>query len=445
MRLMRFLVACGVLAAVAVPAAAQVSADALAKLEAKHKANPTSVATSRALGIAYFGSKRYADAYAVLEPARQQDQKDGIIALYAGMSAEEQGHLAVAKDAYATYLRVGRTKSARDAVSKRLAAIQRTELSESAKALVAQERQLASQVAPSKTVAVMPLSCACSDDLKPLGRGVADLMITDLTKARDLTLLERDRVQALLDEIARGQSGQVDQATAARGGHLLQAGSIVTGTITATPQNITLQAPIVQVATSQYAGTSPPVPGTLNQLFDLEKTLVLQVMGNLGVPITNQIRAALDQHPTKNVQAFLAYSRGLQAMDAGRLDEAANFFDNAHSIDPSFGAALQRANDARSARQGASVTTAQIQTAVKSGSEGQVVNAAEHGTVTTGSTQALGNTLSNALAEVNPSTTDVAGRGSQNGTGTRDAASQTTGQDQTTTRTGTVTIVIKRP
>ena len=52
----------------------------------------------------------------------------------------------------------------------------------------------------------------------------ADLIVTDLGRVSRLTIVERDRVQALLDEIQRSGTGQGDSATALRSGNRFKAG-----------------------------------------------------------------------------------------------------------------------------------------------------------------------------------------------------------------------------
>ena len=59
----------------------------------------------------------------------------------------------------------------------------------------------------------------------PLERGLADLLITDLSRSAQLTVVERDRMQALADEIQLSQSDRVDAATSVRAGKLIQAGT----------------------------------------------------------------------------------------------------------------------------------------------------------------------------------------------------------------------------
>lgn len=65
-----------------------------------------------------------------------------------------------------------------------------------------------------------------------LGRAGADELTTQLVKSGRFTVVERDRLQAVLAEQQLGQSGAVDASTAAKIGQLLGVQGIVTGSIT---------------------------------------------------------------------------------------------------------------------------------------------------------------------------------------------------------------------
>jgi tetratricopeptide (TPR) repeat protein len=442
MRLGKILLTVAALTLTAGPVLAQVSPRALASAEKRRDKNPRSADAQRQVGVAYYKLGRIPEARTALAAATSLNPRDGVSALYLGLVAEKEGDLAGAKASYTRYLAVGRTKSAREAVSQRLAVVSRLELAEAAKAAVQREQQLGATAGPRTTIAVMPFRFSGTDaSLQPLERGLADLMISDFAKVGALTVLERERVQALMDEMRLSESGRVEAASAVRSGRMLQAGSVVQGSINQTgASGLQVDASIVSVATSQ-ASAGGSESNTLDRLFDLEKALVLEVIRSLGVQPTATELAAIEQRPTRNVQAFLAYSRGLQASDAGRLDEAQSFFDNARSIDPNFGAALSRSQEVRAAQSGTQVTSASIETSLRGSAEGATVSAAERGSV--GGSDALGSTLTQALADVNPSGADVLITTTR--AATRDAATQTTGQDQPTTRTGTLTIIIRRP
>ena len=119
MRFVRTVLALTLLAAVAPPLAVPLAAqggEAIAKLESARDRRPQNVAALRALGVAYFKAKRYADARTVLDQARRLDQRDGVSALYAGLSSEALGDLTHAKAAYNAYLIVGRTRKVKNEI-----------------------------------------------------------------------------------------------------------------------------------------------------------------------------------------------------------------------------------------------------------------------------------------------------------------------------------------
>ncbi len=426
------------LVALSAPLGGQQS-DQLTKLQREHAANPGSVAANRALGLWYYKNGRFAEARVPLEEARTLDPKDGVSALYAGLAAEQVKDFTAAKSAYNAYLAVGKTRSVRNDIRGRLIAITREELKAQAKAAVANEAVIAQQPGSPRIVAVLPLRFSGPDvaNLGPLERGLADLLITDLSKSKSLTVVERDRMQAITDEINLSKTNQVDAATTVRAGKLIQAGRIVQGAINQVgPNGLAITSSVINTTDASQAGTEAQQNGNLDQLFTIEKQLVFQIFDRLGVTLTPAERQLVDQRPTSSVQAFLAYSRGLMAEDEGRIDEAARYFDNARSIDPGFGAALQRAQNAAAA-QGASFQ--RTESAIRNSSEGAAL------TVGTGG---LSNTLNTVVGDVNPTTTNsVAGTNTTTAPPPqqRDAASEKTGTDQPAPKTGQVTIILKKP
>jgi TolB-like protein len=309
---------------------------------------------------------------------------------------------------------------------------------------VANEARIAQVAGSPTTVAVLPFTINSTDaNLQPLQVGLADLVISDLAKPKKLTIVERDKIQAISDEIALGKSGSVDQTTAVRAGKLIQAGRIVKGSVLSTDgKNITMSSTTINTQTSQIVGRGSTQTTDLNQLFSDEKKLVFDTFNDLGITLTPAEHQDVDRRPTTSLSAFLAYSRGLMAEDAGRLDEAARFFDNARSIDPGFSAALQRAQSAAAQQQG---TTAKIESSIRNSSEGASTNAAVNGN--TGNAP-LTNTLSTVVGDVNPTTTNTVANSNTTSAApptTRPAAAEATGTDQPAPRTGEVTIVIRKP
>lgn len=65
-----------------------------------------------------------------------------------------------------------------------------------------------------------------------LGSGISDILATELNQTGAFILLERERLEAILNEQALGMSGIVTEKTAPKVGELLGANAIVTGAVT---------------------------------------------------------------------------------------------------------------------------------------------------------------------------------------------------------------------
>jgi len=207
-----------------------------------------------------------------------------------------------------------------------------------ARQALAREAELALQPPQPATVAVLPLVIAGDSSVQPLSRGLAELIITDLAYLRTLRLLERLQIGMLLDELKLGQTERVDPATAARVGRLLRAERMVQGTAT-----IPLRGP-VQLSATVVTGTGvvrpvSQVTGPFATLLDLEKQVVLDLAAQLGLELTQAERERILRQGPKSLAAFLAYSRGLEAMDRGDYGAAARHFRSAAQADRSFQAA----------------------------------------------------------------------------------------------------------
>jgi tetratricopeptide (TPR) repeat protein len=429
------------------------SPDAIATLEQQQRANPASAPVNRALGIAYHQAGRDAEARRALETAQRLDPADGTTLLYLGLAAEAMNDLPAAKRAYASYLQFGRTSRVRSQLQGRLAALARKEIALDAKAAVAQESTLGAQGGSPTTVAVMPLRFSGRDTtLQPLERGFADLLITDLARSPQLTLVERSRMQALLDEISLGERGVTDASTSARAGRLLRAGRVVQGALLQVPATngdlvLRADAAVVDVPTSRIQGTAQGAE-VLDQVFALEKKLVLDLFQQLGVTLTVAQRNEIEQRPTRSLAAFLSYSRGLASEDAGRFDDANRYFNEAVRLDPGFGAAQQKS--AESKNLSAAATPATVEASIKGSAEERVAVAAADGkAVVAGSDAGITGTVASVADGLNTSAAGAAtsGAGTSGRTPTPpgvDKFGQGTNSENGSTA-GRVLITLKRP
>ena len=349
--------------AVRAPVPAPADTSALEARRARYANDPDQLLD---IGAAFYRARNYTRARDVFAAVLALRPGSFRAAVQLGLADEGLGDLGAALDAYRRAQGMKASSQERSDLEQRLVALTRARLSAEARRAVAEERTLAATPPVPNTVAVLPWSYLGTDpELRPLETGLAHLMVTDLSKVSRLTLLERERVQALADELKLAAAGRVEPATAARSGHLLRAARVVQGAIRETGRGtLRLDANVVSTETSQVEATGTAAD-RLAELFTMEKTIVLGLLDRLGIVLSPAERRAIAERPTADLQAFLAFSRGLEAEDRGNFPEAAALFRQAVARDPAFQAARDRA--AQSARIGdaAQMTPARLAAAVE--------------------------------------------------------------------------------
>jgi TolB-like protein len=326
-------------------------------LEARLADGPVVVPVLVRLGLAYRSADRMEDARRTLEQAVAADGADPAAVLYLGLTYEELGRPADARRLYQRYLEVGRSRELVRWIGDRIPALQRQELVLAARDAVVREAELANTPPRPRHVAVFPFIYTGTDpQYQPLSRALAEMLVTDLSQTDRLTVLERLRVQLLLDELELAERGVVDMATAARGGRLLGAEHAVQGRVDATDAQVQMEAAIVRVAEAAQLGTPVAERDALRQLFDVQKRLTLELYRELGVELTPAERERVLRQPTTNLEALLAFGRGIEAEDGGNFAAAAEQFRRAATLDGGFQQAVRRAESAAATAVAAAVT-----------------------------------------------------------------------------------------
>jgi len=321
----------------------------ISTLEADLQRHPNDVSRMVNLGIAYYNAKDYQKAQDVLASALAINKTNYPATVYQGLTYEELGQLAQARASYTSAAALATTSQQKSEITNRMALLTRKELQQAAQQAIAQESQLAQQPPVENSVAVFPFRyVGTNEDLRPLSRGVTHLMITDLSRVSRLKLLERERVQTLVDELKLTDDGRVDATTGARSGRLLRAARVVQGSLQDVPTNnqLKLDADVVNATNAAVVGTGT---GTdkLQQFFDVEKKVVFQLIQSMGITLSPAEQRAISERPTADLQAFLAFSKGLEAEDRGDYRAAEGYFNAAVQRDPNFraAAAQQAANE----------------------------------------------------------------------------------------------------
>ena len=192
------------------------------------------------------------------------------------------------------------------------------------------------------TVAVLYFQNQGNPELEPLKVGLAQMLTTDLVGAGGAKIVERAELQSILDELKLGHSSVVDKDTSAKVGKLLGAEYLLMGSYFSLAGTLRLDTRLVRVETGEVVHATG-ANGSVAEFMDLEQKLAASVRDRLGVLLPGVVkalpavtRAAEGAHP---LDAALALSEGLIALDNHELPRARESFQKALVDDPRMDAA----------------------------------------------------------------------------------------------------------
>lgn len=346
------------------PASRAPSPEQIPELRDQVDRNPGSVDARVRLGAAYREADSLDRAREVLTEARSRDPDHPRAVLFLGLTYEDLEAYSRAQELYREYLRASDDPELGERIERRLAYVERQQLKASMKEALEREEELADRSPPENTVAVFPfLYRGQQERFRPLGRALASFLVTDLSRSDRITVLERMRVQLLLQEMQLSETEYVDPATAARSGRLLGTSRVVQGLLRGGEQQL-------EVETSVLEAAEPPPGGTLDPIFtgqrpaerilDLQAEIAFSVFRSLDVELTPAERERIRDRPTENLRALLAFGRGLLDEDSGNFTAAARHYERAAELDPDFGEARERAQRATNLSAAAAESTDQL-------------------------------------------------------------------------------------
>lgn len=181
------------------------------------------------------------------------------------------------------------------------------------------------------TVAVLYFDYSGTDQqYLALKKGLASMVISDLSEIDRVRFVERDRIQEILDELKLNTSKSIDKKTANKVGKLLGCRYMVMGTVTHFGTMFSIDARVVEVETGLHVGTAKG-RGKADDFMALEGQLVeglTKVLVNKVPPLKNPPKAVkkpLKKKPRPKrlaAKTVLRYSRALDAKDKGDVETA---------------------------------------------------------------------------------------------------------------------------
>ncbi|RJP62410.1 MAG: hypothetical protein C4539_18255 [Ignavibacteriales bacterium] len=195
------------------------------------------------------------------------------------------------------------------------------------------------------------------EKLDPLGKGIAQMLITEVTKQSAFKVVERERLNDLLKEQQLSLSGAVEQSTIQKVGKLLGAQTLLFGSyVNFYGGEMRLDMRIVETETGLTLKAEEET-GDVEDLFDMIKNLSDKVADYYDIELSKDETATLVENEGKlNVEASLSFSKGIALEEQARqllkngdrfnsiklYKDAISMYESALSTTPGFSEAAER-------------------------------------------------------------------------------------------------------
>lgn len=278
----------------------------------------------------------------MLRDAAQSNPDNNAIYYYLGMAEDQAGNELQAVNALSRYVASAPRDARTQALRERLLILRQSLARAEAKSAVQSGAADAAQV---DRLAVLEFDVGDDDPrLAFFSKALNATLITDLAKVPQISVVERTQMQAMMSEVRLGQTGLINAETSIQIGALLQADKIDWGTAAgSTGGSVRIENSVSETTNNEALGQFS-LENDVQQFYDLQKELVFGILKTLGIEkdqLPPEVLEDVSQKQTENLDAFLAFGRGLERLDAGDYAAADAAFKEAVSLDPEFDSAEQ--------------------------------------------------------------------------------------------------------
>jgi TolB-like protein len=171
------------------------------------------------------------------------------------------------------------------------------------------------------------------DKFDPLKKGFADMLITELSKINKFRVVERQRIQNIMEEFDLAQKpGLVDEATKAKLGKFLGAQLILMGGFfMVDEEEFRVDARIIQTETGLTLSTVE-ITQEFKKLFTIVKDVAKKVVEDLKIDLSSAEQKELGRSVSGSGNELLKYSQALNIQDKARQEERFGSKDKAKDL-----------------------------------------------------------------------------------------------------------------
>lgn len=173
-----------------------------------------------------------------------------------------------------------------------------------------------------------------TDRFDALQKGLALMLIEDLSKIDNISVLDRNKTQALESAIVKASQEADPQTIAATVGKKLQAGHVVSGDIQQGAfDQLAIATDLVETPFDNPVQL-PFVSGNIDDLVQLEKDILLNLLERLKVHVSDHQKNEIMIPLTTSASALMALFLATDKADNGQYAEATTLYKQALDQDP---------------------------------------------------------------------------------------------------------------
>ncbi len=198
---------------------------------------------------------------------------------------------------------------------------------------------------PGKTaVAVLFFENASRNaELDWLREGLADMIITDLSRSADLSVLSRQQLRTILDGLSIVPGREGDLAVAVEVARRGRATALVRGTFVRLGDRVRVDVQILEGRSGRLLAAESALAERPEEILSHVDLLAMKLLPHLGArPRDDGARQTLRDVRTESLDAYRYYSLGLEKAHSLHTREAITLFERALELDPDFAIARAR-------------------------------------------------------------------------------------------------------
>jgi TolB-like protein len=176
---------------------------------------------------------------------------------------------------------------------------------------------------------------------EPLGKGLADMMVTDLSSVDGIEVVEREKLEAVLQELRLQREKYFDPKTAQKIGKGIGAEYAVTGAFVSVAPDLRIDVRVIRIATGQVVKANKVV-GKKDRFFALQEELVKALAEGLAGALSIKGKPTATPKDKVDLSTAVAYGKGLDLRDSGDLKAASQQMQQVMQTAPGFTLARSR-------------------------------------------------------------------------------------------------------